>query len=314
VGRCHTLILMLLALPMAGAAQGTSSMSAAARQYIDLAIDSMAANAMRRDAVDWKAIREATYARAAGAKRPADTWSAIEWMLGTVDKHSFLQRPFPPSRGVQARQLDGRIGYLSVPGRGGPAVALADSLQDGLRALDTAGTCGWIVDLRGNPGGNVWPMYAGIGPLLGDSIISDGGARYVDGVSYLVEPGSAPQPVTRITVSPVTLRNPFAPVAVLTDEFTGSSGEAVAIAFKGRPATRFFGVRSSGYTTGNRGIAMPDGANLVVTVSTMRDRTGRAYPDGVDPDVDVEPGALGEDPVAARASAWLGSQSACQGR
>ena len=29
----------------------------------------------------------------------------------------------------------------------------------------------WIVDLRGNYGGNIWPMIAGVGPVLGEGII-----------------------------------------------------------------------------------------------------------------------------------------------
>ncbi len=30
---------------------------------------------------------------------------------------------------------------------------------------------GWIVDLRGNTGGNMWPMLTGIGPILGDGVV-----------------------------------------------------------------------------------------------------------------------------------------------
>ena len=30
---------------------------------------------------------------------------------------------------------------------------------------------GWIVDLRGNTGGNMWPMLTGIGPILGDGTV-----------------------------------------------------------------------------------------------------------------------------------------------
>jgi len=34
--------------------------------------------------------------------------------------------------------------------------------------LDASHPAGWIVDLRGNVGGNMWPMLAGIGPVLGE--------------------------------------------------------------------------------------------------------------------------------------------------
>src|ERR1700729_1006802 len=30
---------------------------------------------------------------------------------------------------------------------------------------------GWIADLRGNTGGNMWPMLTGIGPILGDGVV-----------------------------------------------------------------------------------------------------------------------------------------------
>lgn len=34
--------------------------------------------------------------------------------------------------------------------------------------LDAPDLVGWIVDLRGNGGGNMWPMIAGVGPVLGE--------------------------------------------------------------------------------------------------------------------------------------------------
>ena len=32
-------------------------------------------------------------------------------------------------------------------------------------------TCGWIIDLRGNGGGNMYPMLAGLKPFLGDTVL-----------------------------------------------------------------------------------------------------------------------------------------------
>jgi len=60
---------------------------------------------------------------------------------------------------------------------GGAAIALADSLHTSIRTLGEAGAWDWIVDLCGNGGGNMWPMLAGIGPLLGDSIVGRFGAE-----------------------------------------------------------------------------------------------------------------------------------------
>src|SRR6202042_1362834 len=46
--------------------------------------------------------------------------------------------------------------------------AFATSIQTILRTLQASRPCGWAVDLRGNGGGNIWPMLAGLGPLLGN--------------------------------------------------------------------------------------------------------------------------------------------------
>lgn len=100
---------------------------------------------------------------------------------------------------------------------------------------------------------------------------------------------------------PHTLKKPDPRVAVLTDNGIASSGEATVIAFKGRPDTRFFGEPTCGLSTANRGFILSDGAILVLTVSTMADRTRRVYGDSVFPDeVIVNPTA-----VVARAIEWL---------
>jgi hypothetical protein len=37
-------------------------------------------------------------------------------------------------------------------------VPLANELHATIERVDTLGMCGWIVDLRGNAGGNMWPQ------------------------------------------------------------------------------------------------------------------------------------------------------------
>ena len=47
----------------------------------------------------------------------------------------------------------------------------AEALQDAIRQADRPGLAGWIVDLRPDGGGNMWPMIAGVGPILGEGMI-----------------------------------------------------------------------------------------------------------------------------------------------
>ena len=87
------------------------------------------------------------------------------------------------------------------------------------------------------------------------------------------------------------------------------------MAFRTRPSTRLFGAPTAGLTTANRGVTLPDGAHMVVTVEPMTDRTGRAYGGPIEPDepVGTPPGLWpsSADAVARRASAWLHEHPAC---
>ena len=106
---------------------------------------------------------------------------------------------------------------------------------------------GWIVDLRGNTGGNMWPMLTGIGPILGDGrvgsfVAADGNVTwfYQDGKTGTRNPAGLETVSLTLEDAPV-LMTPSSPVAVLVDSSTASSAEAITIAFHGRPDTRFFG-------------------------------------------------------------------------
>jgi carboxyl-terminal processing protease len=200
------------------------------------------------------------------------------------------------------------------------ATAFADTLHRVIARLDAAGVCGWIVDLRGNTGGNMWPMLAGLGPLLGPGtagyFAGPDGRRdewgYRDGASLL-----AGQPMVRVGAAPVRLRTPDPPVAVLTGPSTLSSGEAMAVAFRARVRTRSFGSPTGGRSTSNRTITLPDGAVMAITNAHLADRTGRTYGDPVAPDVPIATPTPGQpataDPVARAARTWLEAGPACHG-
>jgi C-terminal processing protease CtpA/Prc len=98
------------------------------------------------------------------------------------------------------------------------------------------------------------------------------------------------------------------------DRDTGSSGEGIAIAFRGRPDTRFFGEQTYGAATATFPFKLSDGAQIHLVIQTMVDRDGREYPDGVMPDQEVlsEATITTNDPVIRTASEWLSGQKACR--
>jgi carboxyl-terminal processing protease len=106
----------------------------------------------------------------------------------------------------------------------------------------------------------------------------------------------------------VDLRN--MPVAVLIGPGTASSGEAVALSFRGRARTRFFGEPSAGLSTGNQVYPLPDGAQIVLTGVIMLDRNGRGDGERLMPD-EILPakadGADAVDPAIDAVIRWLSS-------
>jgi len=187
-----------------------------------------------------------------------------------------------------------------------------------IQRVDTLGVCGWVVDLRGNLGGNMWPMVAGVGPIVGEGVLG----YFVDPDSvvktWTYESGSSrlDGAVATQASDPYDLLASDPPVAVLTDGHTASSGEATTIAFRGRPLAKSFGQPTWGVSTANRGFPLSDGAALILTVSTMADRLGVLYGNEVNPDQIVpvlKTGDPATDQPLAEAITWLQKQEAWSG-
>lgn len=307
--------------PLSVAAQSEAlPLSAEAENFLNTALDSLQSVMLGADTVPWPVVRDSAHLIAAGARTPSDTYGAINWALRRVNKHSFLQTS-PP--GAVSRHLNGRYGYIHIPQRGGAGIALADSLHTAVGELDSLGVCGWIVDLRVNGGGNMWPMLAGIGPLLADSVVGQFGAGtdadrwyYSGGVSGVLHSDGSVDTITSVTVDPVMVTEPLAPVAVLMDRVTASSGEALVVAFRGRPETRFFGEPTASFATINRGLRLPDGTNMVVTTGFYVDRTGVQHGEQLVPDslIPHAPGSwpFATDRASTVAAEWLSGRPACR--
>lgn len=283
--------------------------SAVARAYLNEVVDSMQAHSIRRLEIDWTRFRSRVHAAAPSAQHIQDAYPAIQEALALLgDGHSSYlaangQVFSVPTRtctssGAQVPEIPENIGYVKVgafSGGGPAATAFAQGIQDAIRAADRDGLVGWIVDLRGNLGGNMWPMVAGVGPLVGEGTLGyfvdpDGSRKtwsYAQGASRL------DGQVLEAVPAPYTLRRPAPKIAVLVDNAVASSGEATFISFVGRPNTRSFGVPTCGASTANAPFFLSDGAGLNLTVSTMADRTGKAYGAAVVPDEHYSiPGAM----------------------
>lgn len=299
--------------------------SRTARRYLDKAIGIMEKNSIRRDRVDWPALRSRGLLLARGGKSPADTYPAIRYAIrGLGDHHSAFNGAAAAEqwRGEGGSQphpdlkiLDGEVGYIAVPAyNGGDRAAIsayAGDVQGRIATIDPAARCGWIVDLRNNGGGNMWPMLSGLGPILGEGeLLSLVGPNKRSVVVYRNGQAADRNAVAEKSTagkSDVYIPERAPAVAVLTSPHTGSSGEAVTIAFRGRLHTRSFGAPTAGLSTGNENFPLDDGAIMFLTTTVMADRTGREYGQAVPPDVEVK----GEAETLAAAMQWLREESGC---
>ena len=141
---------------------------------------------------------------------------------------------------------------------------------------------GVVIDLRGNTGGNMYPMIAAVHRFLPDD---DGMLRFRTRkrtqwipLSYAVQVAGVEQR-SRIEC----------PVAILTDDHTASSGEATLICFRGLDYVRVFGSPTAGYASANQPFPLHGGDHLILTTGCDLARTGDVFcDDPIDPDVVTE--------------------------
>lgn len=282
--------------------------------YLASALAIMERHALHRDEVQWSVVRAEALRRAVGASSPPQTYDAIRWALTQLkDGHSFFAPPdrrfddegvTEPNGHLRADQ----VAYLHVPGfRGSPRLSTryADLLQEIIEWLDESDPVGWIVDLTDNWGGNMWPMLAGLGPLLGEGRLGSFQFPMRPPAAWSYRAGRAALDdvsLANTSNGGYSLRHPSMPVALLSSRRTASSGEAVLVAFAGRPSTCRFGKSTRGLTTTNDEFPLPDGATLFLTVGTFADRLGRVYGQAMEPDCFCDEV---EDQVQMRAAEWI---------
>jgi C-terminal processing protease CtpA/Prc len=306
------------------APDSAKAMSREAADVLDTAIKVVKDNALKAPSVDWATVEPAVRAFAAGAAKTADTYPAIRYLLTSLgDHHSFLMPPAQTTEfatgAVQnpppdVKVLSDRVGYISVPAYSGGEIgsmqAYTRRAHESLVATVPSVACGWVVDLRQNGGGNMWPMLAGLKPFLGDAGLGTFEGRSGKSPAWVAGKGIDIAPPATLNA----LENSW--VAVLTGPRTASSGEIVTISFRGRPRTRSFGQNTAGLSTANWSVRLPDGSMMLLTTGIDLDRDGNRYGDVVTPDevIPADPAGAAEDRVLNAAIAWLRASSGCAAR
>ena len=256
---------------------------------------------------EWKSTYNECLKMIENAKSYDNTYDAIRKALSVGGgKHSMLMTKSESQDTTESYDevlptvsLDGDIAIIKLPDFLGTAEAgqkYAKVAEDFIHE-NRDKIKGVVLDLRGNTGGDMGPMATAVSSLL-----PDGELVYYHYRSYDV---------------PVTLKNGVVsnagtggkslypeeklnvPVAILTDDMTASSGEALTLCFRGLERTRTFGAPTAGYTSVNMLYNMYDGAQMYLTVAFDKARTGEIFKE-----TPIEPDVATDSPLEA-ALEWL---------
>lgn len=288
--------------------------------YIDEFKNIIKKNSIFKDKINWSSLENNLQKISKGMETVDETAPAVQYIMKNLkeagDNHSFIDSKEnfdkkstsnPTAIEPESQLLDQNIGYIMVPRFSSlnkeVGSSFAEKIQKMIRKLDTDHPIkGWIVDLRKNMGGNMYPMIAGLGPLTGEGVLG----YFVDGMKktpWKYANGTC----GAITVpNPYVLKDPKAKIAVLMGPRTASSGEATAISFIGKDNVKTFGQPSGGYTSANRGFKLSDGRNLLLAVSYEMDKNGKEYKEKIQPDIPVAPSEnANTDAELAAAIQWI---------
>jgi carboxyl-terminal processing protease len=269
------------------------------KKYLNVSLDIIEKHSIYKDSINWSEFRKDVIREGESAKNIQETYSAIRYALRRLgDNHSFFMtvesleeaqgknKPLPL---IESELINENIAYIKIP-----AFVGNDSLRDQYAAkvnniikdFDKNYISGWIIDLRENNGGNMWPMLLGLGPILEKDTVGyfmDSEKNYSAWIYSKGEVLFEKNKIMSLANSHILL-NKNRKKAILISGRTASSGEAVAIAFKGSKNTMFFGQNTKGLSTANRGFKLNDGAMIFLTVSKFADKNKSIYGTPIKPD------------------------------
>lgn len=280
-----------------------------AEHYGKDALATIGKNGIYSGSDEWKSTYEECLKMIENAESYEDTYPAIKKALSVCGgKHSILMTKSESQSTSDSYDevlptvsLNGDIAVIKLPDFLGTAEAgrkyakvAEDFIHENRDIIN-----GVVLDLRGNTGGDMGPMATAVSSLLPDGELMyyhyrsyDVPVTLKDGViSNAGTGGKSLYPDEKLKV----------PVAILTDDMTASSGEALTLCFRGLENVKTFGAPTAGYTSVNMLYSLYDGAQMYLTVAFDKARTGEIFKE-----TSIEPDVATDSPLEA-ALEWLRS-------
>jgi len=281
-------------------------------------------NSVLRSTVDWKQIDKKFKEQIKYSKSLKDTMNCFVTVLEALnDVHSQIylnnqfyghyphfddsvlvwlrplnDRAISETNKIHSEIFADKVGYIRVPSMQvyDPTQinSYAQSLSDIVTELSSKCKKGFIIDLRLNGGGNLYPMLSGLSQFLGnqpiayETDINDSIIRTweLKNGNFVIGGYQATDIKTKHKSKLQSI-----PIVVLIGPVTKSSGSMTAIAFKGRPNTIFIGEPTAdGYTTSNGYFQFAPNLTLNFSTNYVADRNNCIYKTTVNPEILISHG------------------------
>lgn len=271
--------------------------------FLTETINLLKEKSIHKNEIDWNKFEKDLFIKAQHAKKLEDVYPTISYAVKKLnDNHSYFKAISETEQESKDESLPtfsdeitpNDIGYIRIPfciGSENDNKNYITSIRTKIQHQSQKKLKGWIVDLRSNFGGNMWPMLLALEPLIGNGtfgyfIDANGNSeawKIIKGKAYI---DNQLIMETNINFSNQLQENQF--IAILTDSETASSGEAVTVAFKGQENSKSFGQPTFGVSTGCVSHLLSDGSSINLAESIFSDRNKTKYGNKIVPDFVVE--------------------------
>lgn len=225
------------------------------------------------------------------------------WSNPNVVANAYLKNKIKTDKSTFSKVIEKKIGYIRIAGNNDFAFKKVDSLANDIVShinhINSNKIKGWIIDLRLNTGGNMYPILLGLKEFIGNNVIFGGfrnaqnkptgnweikeGKLWIDGI---------------VLDRKIDLDHPVKtniPLVILTSCYTASAGEMTTISFIGRNNTFIVGEPTANYTTAVQGFEINNNAGINLSTDYVVDRNLKVYKSNIFPDFEVLGGDNLED-------------------
>lgn len=260
-------------------------------------------NSLNKDSIDWESFEKKVMGK---AKISRDSAIIKALSLNGEEHSSYFKKEQQTSLYGQYKSKTliesiNNIGYIKINSFRASRNSLKETISkakiyinkriETIKSQDKDNLKGWVIDLRNNSGGDMWPMIISLTPFLKDGVLGytiknekENIWKKENDLIYYKSINKTKKYLGKDKSLGYNLKNENLKIAILVNERTSSSGEATAIALMNNQNVKFFGTKSFGYTTNNTSIEMKNGDFLVLTTGIWKNFKREEFKTGIIPD------------------------------